>query len=340
MGWYSGLEPILRRNEPLAATHDVPHRRARRVLHRAEVRGGSRRGLSGGAAFRPAGVHPRRRQQPARRRTTASPGIVVCMTGLADKSLSARGSCVQARAGTSLEKIVVWTARAGLSGLEGLAGIPGTVGGARADERRRALRRHRRPGRVRLVRGQERADLRAAGPRRAMGISLRPTCATRSSAWNSTSTRNRPKPSRSAAHRSSIKSAPRSRSTCAAPVVSSKTPPGSHAGQLIESAGLKGSRVGEACVSETHANFIVNLGGATAGDVLALSETVREEVSSEFGVELENEVCFWGLPQDGAMVERQLSKPALLPGLAHLPSGRGTTAVQKRKNRVSLVSAR
>lgn len=62
------------------------------------------------------------------------------------------------------------------------------------------------------------------------------------------------------------------------------------AGQLIEAAGLKGYRVGAAAVSRKHANYVVNLGGATASDVLAVIGHVRERVHGEYGVELELEV--------------------------------------------------
>lgn len=66
--------------------------------------------------------------------------------------------------------------------------------------------------------------------------------------------------------------------------------PGKTAGQLIDAAGLKGFTVGGAQVSPQHANYIVNLGGATAADVLAVIEAVRERVLEEFGIELELEV--------------------------------------------------
>jgi len=62
------------------------------------------------------------------------------------------------------------------------------------------------------------------------------------------------------------------------------------AGQLIEAAGLKGHRVGGAEVSRLHANYIVNAGGATATDVLAVIDVVRGRVEDEFGVVLELEV--------------------------------------------------
>lgn len=69
-----------------------------------------------------------------------------------------------------------------------------------------------------------------------------------------------------------------------------KRPPGHYAGPLIESCGLKGSRVGGAEVSTLHANFIVNVGGATASDVLTLIERVRRTVHENSGVWLEPEV--------------------------------------------------
>lgn len=69
-----------------------------------------------------------------------------------------------------------------------------------------------------------------------------------------------------------------------------KNPPGSSAGRLIESAGLKGRRIGGAEISAKHANYIVNLGGASSDDVLGLIELARAEVLRQFGVELELEV--------------------------------------------------
>lgn len=73
-----------------------------------------------------------------------------------------------------------------------------------------------------------------------------------------------------------------------------KNPPGSHAGRLIEAAGLKGERHGGAQISTLHANFIVNTGGATASDVLALIGTARAAVRLRTGVRLEPEVRIWG----------------------------------------------
>lgn len=69
-----------------------------------------------------------------------------------------------------------------------------------------------------------------------------------------------------------------------------KNPPGEYAGRLVEKAGLKGLRIGGASISPKHGNFIINLGGATAGDVLALIDLIRYRVREEMGVELELEV--------------------------------------------------
>jgi UDP-N-acetylmuramate dehydrogenase len=85
---------------------------------------------------------------------------------------------------------------------------------------------------------------------------------------------------------------------CCGSVFRNPSPPGGAragalsktAGQLIDAAGMKGFTVGGAQVSFKHANYIVNLGGATAADVLAVIDAVRERVLEEFGVELELEV--------------------------------------------------
>ncbi len=69
-----------------------------------------------------------------------------------------------------------------------------------------------------------------------------------------------------------------------------KNPPRESAGRLLEAAGLKGMRVGGAEIAQKHANYIVNLGGASSADVLGLIEIARERVFNEFGVELELEV--------------------------------------------------
>jgi UDP-N-acetylmuramate dehydrogenase len=73
-----------------------------------------------------------------------------------------------------------------------------------------------------------------------------------------------------------------------------KNPPKDSAGRLIETAGLKGARVGDAQVSEKHANFIVNRGHASAADVVALMTKVRREVARRTGTTLELELKIVG----------------------------------------------
>ena len=65
---------------------------------------------------------------------------------------------------------------------------------------------------------------------------------------------------------------------------------------LIDQAGLRGHRIGNAQISDQHTNFFLNLGGARAADVLALMELTRSRVREHFGVELENEVALVGEP--------------------------------------------
>jgi len=72
-----------------------------------------------------------------------------------------------------------------------------------------------------------------------------------------------------------------------------KNPPGASAGRMIDELGLKGLSVGDARVSDRHANFFVNSGHASAKDMLALITDVRERVQKAYGVELENEVVVW-----------------------------------------------
>jgi UDP-N-acetylmuramate dehydrogenase len=72
-----------------------------------------------------------------------------------------------------------------------------------------------------------------------------------------------------------------------------KNPAGGSAGRMIDELGLKGHRMGDAMVSDRHANFFVNAGKASCADMLKLIEDVRERVRGAYGVELENEVIVW-----------------------------------------------
>jgi UDP-N-acetylmuramate dehydrogenase len=73
-----------------------------------------------------------------------------------------------------------------------------------------------------------------------------------------------------------------------------KNPPGELATKLIEKCGLKGKRLNGAEISSKHSNFIVNRGGATAADIIALMELTRDRVHAQFGVVLETEIRILG----------------------------------------------
>ena len=73
-----------------------------------------------------------------------------------------------------------------------------------------------------------------------------------------------------------------------------KNPQGDHAARLIEAVGLKGKQIGNAMISSMHANFIVNQGGASSEDVLALIRTAQEAVETRFSIHLEPEVRILG----------------------------------------------
>lgn len=72
---------------------------------------------------------------------------------------------------------------------------------------------------------------------------------------------------------------------------------GEPAWKFIEKAGLKGISIGGAMVSDKHANFIINTGGATAGDVKLLIDKIKQEVFGKTGVSLEEEVMLWGFDE-------------------------------------------
>lgn len=72
-----------------------------------------------------------------------------------------------------------------------------------------------------------------------------------------------------------------------------KNPPGASAGRMIDELGLKGYSVGDARVSDRHANFFINAGQASATDMLSLIANVRQRVRAAYGVNLENEVVVW-----------------------------------------------
>lgn len=202
---------------------------------------------------------------------------------------------VYVEAGVPCAHVARFCADAGLAGAEFLVGIPGTMGGAlkmnagafgsetwefvesvemidaaggttvrRPDDFHIAYRSVRTPARewfvaarLRLLKGSRAASLEKMRELLARRAETQPT----------------------------------NQATCGSVF---KNPPGGHAAKLIEASGLKGFCIGGACVSEKHANFIINTGTATSADIEALIEHVRAEVAAREGIKLQSEVCIVG----------------------------------------------
>jgi len=203
-------------------------------------------------------------------------------------------------AATPLPGLVRRAADLGLSGLEGLLGVPAVLGGAvamNAGTRFGEMSDTLREVEVFVNGGLERL------PADALGLSYRHSRLPEGAVLTRVRLGLTPSsPERVRARLAQVDAArrgqPRNRSAgCAF-----KNPLGDSAGRLIDAAGLKGLRVGQAAVSPEHGNFIVNLGGATARDVLGLLERVREGV----GVPLETEWELWGFPPGTAAALREV----------------------------------
>ena len=211
------------------------------------------------------------------------------------RALAIDGERVTAEAGVSCARLARDTARAGLGGLDFLAGIPGTVGGALAMnagafggetwERVESVETIDRQGEIR----QRSRDEFAIGYREVGGLEA--------GEWF-LSGRFR-LPPRSADSGAEIKpllerrnrTQPIGQPSCGSVF---RNPPGDHAARLIEACGLKGHCIGGACVSQKHANFIINTGDASAADIESLIQFVRDTVRREFGIQLQPEVHIVG----------------------------------------------
>lgn len=216
-------------------------------------------------------------------------GLVIFTKGL--RGVTWNKSSVTAECGVSLTALSRDAAARGLSGLEFAYGIPGTVGGAV----------YMNAGAY----GSEIADiLTASDYLKGCAVLSRRYCdhafSYRSSIYRKTgeiilSATFAMTPGDSAAIRTLSKknmTARREKQPLEYPNAGSifKRPPCAYAGALIENAGLKGMRIGGAEVSEKHAGFIINRGGATTDDVLRLIEYIRSDVLKKTGVLLEPEV--------------------------------------------------
>ena len=201
------------------------------------------------------------------------------------------GAAVIAEAGESLSRFVDFSWRNNLCGLEFVAGIPGSVGGGifmNAGAFRREMKDVLASISLMDSRGQisERKIEDTACTYRSMGLKKGEVI------LGGKFVLQRGKGEETRARVEEILRARFAKQPYDLPSAGSvfKNPLHAPAGKLIEETGLKGTRVGDARVSEKHANFIVNTGNATARDILDLAARVRERVQQEKGVLLEMEI--------------------------------------------------
>ena len=218
-------------------------------------------------------------------------GVVVTTTRLAGHPVQ-DGDRVTVAAGFELRKLLRFAMARGLSGLEALVGIPGTVGGA---VRMNAGGRHgaigRRVERVWCATDDGRI-IERAGDEVAWGYRETDLCdpVLRVELKLTSDTPEAVRERTRGILRDKARAQPLGAHSAGCFF---RNPPEREAWRLIVDAGLKGFHVGDAAVSEKHANFVINLGRATAADVLSLSGTVRDRVRDRSGIVLENEVHCW-----------------------------------------------
>ncbi len=223
-------------------------------------------------------------------------GVAIVLGG-AFARLEADGTVVRAGAAVRVSRLLAFCCRQGLAGVECLTGIPGTLGGALrgnagttagcVSDRLRDVAAVLRDGAIaRLAKGDlgfayRHAALPAGAViiEAAFGLERGDPAAIRRAVSKLLVARNQTQPVefRSAG-------------------CMFKNPAGDSAGRLVDAAGMKGARAGDAEISPKHANFIVNHGRARAADVLALVEAVRARVRDHAGVTLELEVQVVGDP--------------------------------------------
>jgi UDP-N-acetylmuramate dehydrogenase len=223
-------------------------------------------------------------------------GVVVDMSRLT--GIQAEGSIVVAQSGTPVSDVAEFALARGLSGMEFACSLPGSVGGAVWMNARcygaevsdvlqyvDYLGPDLEPHRYAMERGDwgyKRSPFQDA--RRvilAAGLSLAPGERAGMQA-------------RMLSHRSDRERKGHFLHPCAGSIFKNNRAFGAPTGQLIESLGLKGTRIGGAQVAPFHGNIVINIGDARASDVRALIELVEKEVRMRLGLELEREVILVG----------------------------------------------
>jgi len=205
------------------------------------------------------------------------------------------GALVEASAGLPLSTLIRESADRGLSGLEKLYGIPGTIGGAikmnagsfsaSVSDCLKSVRLANRNGTIRSV---EKKEMEFGYRTSFVGVGQCVLAATFEMADAD--------PGRIKADMDKVWGERLEKHPMDLPSAGSvfRNRNGGPAWKYIDQAGLRGFRVGGACVSEKHPNFIVNIGHATASDVAGLIDAVKRRVWETTGVSLEEEVEMWG----------------------------------------------
>lgn len=220
-------------------------------------------------------------------------GAVVCTTELDEVRIGEDGYTLTAEAGALLGRVARRAQRAGLTGVEFAGGIPGSVGGAvfmnagAYDGQMAGVVEQTEyldeAGELHTLTGEEH------------GFAYRGSVFRAHPDWTVVRSTLRLQPGDPAAildKMNDFAQRRRDKQPLNFPSAGStfKRPEGYFAGRLIEDAGLKGVSVGAAQVSEKHAGFLINRGGATCDDMLRLIEFVQQRVREQFGVQLECEV--------------------------------------------------
>ena len=201
-----------------------------------------------------------------------------------------------AGAGLLLPKAASMALRKGCSGLEFASGIPGTVGGAAVmnagaygsemKDVMVSMRVMDREGRILTLRGEE------------MGFGYRKSCVDRMGyiVLEAEFELKQDDPGEIKRRMEELSARRREKQPLEYPSAGStfKRPQGYFAGKLIQDAGFRGYRVGDAQVSEKHCGFVINRGNATAAQVMELCRQIQRTVLEKDGVELELEVRRWG----------------------------------------------
>ncbi|HXT12443.1 MAG TPA: UDP-N-acetylmuramate dehydrogenase [Candidatus Angelobacter sp.] len=217
-------------------------------------------------------------------------GVVINFAAPFFSRIEIKGERLHCGAGAKLKNVAVEAKRAGLAGLEFMEGIPGTVGGAlRMNAGAMTGATFDVVESVRMMNYAGNASGAVPGE---MSVEYRSCATLKTHIALSAVLKGRPDSRESIEQRMLAYSKKRWTTQPAAPSAGCmfKNPAAIPAGKLIDELHLKGTRIGGAFISAEHGNFLVNDGTATARDVLALIEKLREHVKAERGIELHTEV--------------------------------------------------